>query len=49
MQQVDVKRYDRLKFKYDETIFAAYDKAEMRQPKILIASSDFVKVSKSLF
>ena len=36
--------------KKDETIFAAYDKAEMRKAKIMIvASSDFVYTSKSLF
>ena len=36
--------------KKDETIFAAYDKAEMRRAKILIvANSDFVHTSKSLF
>ena len=36
--------------KKDETIFAAYDKAEMRKAKIMIvANSDFVHTSKSLF
>ena len=36
--------------KKDETIFAAYDKAEMRKAKIMIvASTDFVYNSKSLF
>ena len=36
--------------KKDETIFAAYDKAEMRKAKIMVvASSDFVYNSKSLF
>ena len=35
--------------KYD-TIFAAYDKAEMRKAKIMIvANSDFVYTSKSLY
>ena len=50
-QEVDVKRYGGLKaIKKDETIFAAYDKAEMRKAKIMIvASSDFVYTSKSLF
>ena len=34
----------------DESIFAAYDKAEMRKAKIMIvANSDFVCTSKSLF
>ena len=43
-QQGDVQRYGGLKaIKKDETIFAAYDKAEMRKAKIMIdASSDFV-------
>ena len=47
----DVQRYGGLKaIKKDETIFAAYDKAEMRKAKIVIAaSSDFVYTSKSLF
>ena len=36
--------------KKDETIFAAYDKAEMRKAKIMkVANSDFVHTSKSLF
>ena len=36
--------------KKDETIFAAYDKAEMRKANIMIAAnSDFVYPSKSLF
>ena len=36
--------------KKDETIFAAYDKAEMRKAKIMIvANSEFVYTSKSLF
>ena len=34
----------------DETIFAAYDKAEMRKAKtMIVANSDFVHTSKSLF
>ena len=34
----------------DETMFAAYDKAEMRKSKIMIvANSDFLHTSKSLF
>ena len=47
----DVQRYGRLKaIKKDETIFAAYDKAEMRKAKIMIvANSDFVYTFKSLF
>ena len=50
-QEGDVQRYGGLKaIKKDETIFAAYDKAEMRKAKILIvANSDFVHTSKSLF
>ena len=50
-QEGDVQRYGGLKaIKKDETIFAAYDKAEMRKAKIMIvASSDFVYTSKSLF
>ena len=44
----DAERYGELN--YNETIFAAYDKAKMRRAKILgIASSDFVQTSKSLF
>ena len=36
--------------KKDETVFDAYDKAEMRKARIMIvASSDFVYTSKSLF
>ena len=47
----DVQRYGGLKaIKKAETIFAAYDKAEMRQAKIMeVASSHFVYTSKSLF
>ena len=43
-QEGDVQRYGGLKaIKKDETIFAAYDKAEMRKAKIMVvASSDFV-------
>ena len=50
-QEGDVQRYGGLKsIKKDETIFAAYDKAEMRKAKIMIvASSDFVHTSESLF
>ena len=50
-QEGDVQRYGGLKaIKKDETIFAAYDKAEMRKAKIMVvASSDFVYTSKSLF
>ena len=50
-QEGDVQRYGGLKaIKKDETIFAAYDKAELRKAKILIvANSDFVHTSKSLF
>ena len=50
-QDGDVQRYGGLKaIKKDETIFAAYDKAEMRKAKIMIvANSEFVYTSKSLF
>ena len=50
-QEGDVQRFGGLKaMKKDETMFAAYDKAEMRKAKIMIvASSDFVYTSKSLF
>ena len=47
----DVQRYGGLKaIKKDETIFASYDKAEMRKAKIMVVvSSDLVYTSKSLF
>ena len=50
-QEGDVQRYGGLKaIKKDETICAAYDKAEMRKAKIMIvANSDFIYTSKSLF
>ena len=50
-QDGDVQRYGGLKAtKKDETIFAAYDKAEMRKAKIMIvANSEFAYTSKSLF
>ena len=50
-QEGDLQRYGGLNaIKKDETIFAAYDKAEMRKAKIMIvANSDFVYKSKSLF
>ena len=50
-QEGDVQRYGGLQaIKKDETIFAAYDKAEMRKAKIMVvANSDFVYTSKSLF
>ena len=50
-QEGDVQRYGGLQaIKKDETIFAAYDKAEMRKAKIMIvANSDFVHTSKSPF
>ena len=50
-QDGDVQRYGGLKaMKEDETIFAAYDKAEMRKAKIMIvANSEFLYTSKSLF
>ena len=47
----DAQRYGGLiAIKKDETIFAAYDKAEMRKAKIMVvANSEFVYTSKSLF
>ena len=50
-QDGDVQRYGGLKaIKKDETIFAAFDQAEMRKAKIMIvANSEFVYTSKSLF
>ena len=50
-QDGDVQRYGGLKaIKKDETIFAAYDKAEMRKAKIMIvANSELAHISKSLF
>ena len=50
-QDGDVQRYGGLKaIKKDETIFAAYDKAEIRKAKIMIvANSEFVHAFKSLF
>ena len=49
-QDGDVQRYGGLKaIKKDETIFAAYDKAEIRKAKIMIVANEFVYTSKSLF
>ena len=50
-QEGDVQRYGGMKMtRKDETIFAAYDKAEMRKANnVMIANSDFVQCSKSLF
>ena len=50
-QEGGKQRYGGLKaIKKDETIFAAYDKAEMRKAKtMIVANSDFVHTSKSLF
>ena len=50
-QDGDVQRYGGLKaIKKDETIFAVYDKAEMRKAKIMIvANLEFAYTSKSLF
>ena len=50
-QKGDAQRYGELKaIKKDETIFAAYDKAEMRKAKFMIvANSEFVHTFKSLF
>ena len=51
IQGDDVQRYGGLQaIKKYETIFAAYDKAEMRMAKItIVTNSDFVYSSKSLF
>ena len=50
-QDGDAQRYGGLiAIKKDETIFAAYDKAEMRKAKIMVvADSEFVYTSRSLF
>ena len=50
-QDGDARRYGGLTaIKKDESIFAAYDKAEMRKAKIMVvANSEFVYTSKSLF
>ena len=50
-QDGDAQRYGGLTaIKRDETIFTAYDKAEMRKAKIIVvANSEFVYTSKSLF
>ena len=50
-QEVDVQRYGGFKaIKKDETIFSAYDKAEMRKAKIMIvANSDFVHIPSLCF
>ena len=47
----DVQRYGGMKMiRKDETIFATYDKVEMRKAKILIVlKPDFAHTSKSLF
>ena len=50
-QDGDIPSYGGLKaIKKDDTIVAAYDKAEMRKAKVMIvANSEFVYTSKSLF
>ena len=50
-QEGDAQRYGELKtIEKEDTIFAAYDKAETRKAKIMIvANSEFVHTSKSLF
>ena len=49
-QDGDVKRYGGMKFRKNEAIFTAYDKAETKEAKILlVANSDFAYTSKSLF
>ena len=48
-QEGDVERHRELKFRMDETIYAAYDKVEMRKAMILVvANSGFLHTSKSL-
>ena len=49
-QEGDVQRYGGLKtIRKDETIFAAYNKAEVRKAKImLVAKSDFAHTYKSI-
>ena len=49
-QEGDAERYAELRFRIDETIFAAYAKAAMRTAKKLVSGSwDFLNTSKSLF
>ena len=50
-QEGNVQRYGGMKMiRKDATMFAAYDKAEMRKAKFMIVTnSDFVHTSKSLF
>ena len=49
-QEGDVERYGELKIRMDETIFAAYDKVEMRKTKILVvARSNSVHTFKYLY
>ena len=50
-QEGDVQRYGGMQMsRKEETIFAAYDKVEMRKAKTLIvANSDFAHTSKALF
>ena len=49
-QEGDAERYGELRFRIDETIFAAQDRADMKKAKIImIVSSDFMNTSKSLF
>ena len=48
-QEGNVERYGELKIRMFESIFAAYDKVEMRKAKILVvANSDFGHSSKYL-
>ena len=49
-QEGDLEQYAYFKFKVEETIFAALDKAEIRKTKVLVfASLVLVNTSKSLF
>ena len=49
-QDDDVQRYGGLKAtKKDETIFTAYDKAEKKKQIMIVANSDSLNTSKSLF
>ena len=48
--QGDVEGYGELKIRKDETIFAMYDKVEMRKAKVLVvANSDFVIIPSPCF
>ena len=49
-QEGDAERYAELRFRIDETIFAACAKAAMKTAKKLVSGSwDFLNTTKSLF